>query len=193
VITAADWERPAEAATTLFKRAEYTANEAIDWYLRHKRTRKRASRLLRALAILLVAAGMLVPLLTPVVRSLHAEYGYALFAAAAACVAFDHFFGLSSGWMRDVVTAQALHARLEALRFDWAAECARSALTTRRTMDEVDRQLTLLRDFSDDMVGLTSAETAEWMAEFRLTVASARQRMAQRPRRSGAHAAEPRP
>jgi hypothetical protein len=59
-------------------------------------------------------------------------------------------------------------------------------------MDEVDRQLTLLRDFSDDIVALTSAETAEWMAEFRLSVAAARQRMgkANQARRAGAHAAE---
>jgi hypothetical protein len=97
--------------------------------------------------------------------------------------------------MRDMVTAQALHHRLEALRFDWAAECARSALTTRRPMDEVDRQLTLLRGFSEDIVGLTSSETAEWMAEFQTSLAQVQRRAgatatrAAAARRAGAHAA----
>jgi VIT1/CCC1 family predicted Fe2+/Mn2+ transporter len=186
VTSVVDWERPAEALTTLFTRAESAALEAVDWYLRHKRSRKRASRLLRALSILLVSMGVLVPLLTSVVKPLHAEYGYALLALAAACVGFDHFFGLSSGWMRDMVTAQAIQRRLEVLRFDWASECARSALTTRRQLEEVERQLTLLREFAGDLVALTSSETSEWIAEFQTSLAGAQRKAAATASRAAA-------
>jgi hypothetical protein len=54
-------------------------------------------------------------------------WGYVLPALAAACIGFDRFFGISSGWMRSMTTAQALERRLEQLQHDWAAECARTS------------------------------------------------------------------
>ena len=83
----------------------------------------------------------------------------------AACIGFDRFFGVSSGWMRSMTTAQALERRLEQLQYDWAAECARSAA---RTVDpkQVQNRLALLRSFSDDVAALLQQETAEWMLEF---------------------------
>jgi hypothetical protein len=110
------------------------------------------------------------------VSRLRPEYGFVLLALAAACLGYDHFFGLSSGWMRDMITAQALQRRLEALRYDWAAECARSALTSRRQVEEVDRQLGLLREFSEDIVALTSSETSEWISEFQTSLAGVQRR-----------------
>jgi hypothetical protein len=41
-----------------------------------------------------------------------------LLALAAACIGFDRFFGISSGWMRSMTTAQALERRLEQLQYD---------------------------------------------------------------------------
>jgi hypothetical protein len=88
-----------------------------------------------------------------------------LLALAAACIGFDRFFGLSSGWMRSMTCAQALERRLEQLQYDWAAECARSAT---RTVDpkQVQNRLALLRVFSDDMAALLQQETASWVLEF---------------------------
>jgi hypothetical protein len=88
-----------------------------------------------------------------------------LLALAAACIGFDRFFGVSSGWMRAMTTAQALERRLEQLQYDWAAECARGAS---RTVDpkQVQNRLALLRVFSDDVAALMQQETAEWVLEF---------------------------
>jgi hypothetical protein len=36
------------------------------------------------------------------------QLGYVMLALAAACVGFDHFFGLSTGWMRFMVTEMSL-------------------------------------------------------------------------------------
>ncbi|MGH2815611.1 MAG: SLATT domain-containing protein, partial [Actinomycetota bacterium] len=92
-------------------------------------------------------------------------WGYVLLALAAACIGFDRFFGVSSGWMRAMTTAQALERRLEQLQYDWAAECARGAS---RTVDpkQVQNRLALLRVFSDDVAALMQQETAEWVLEF---------------------------
>lgn len=35
-------------------------------------------------------------------------------------MAFDHFFGLSSGWMRDVAALEALQGRLARFHMHWA-------------------------------------------------------------------------
>jgi hypothetical protein len=117
--------------------------------------------------ILLVTAGALQPLLDAAAPgpSSRTAWGYVLLALAAACIGLDRFFGISSGWMRSMTTAQALERRLEQLQYDWAAECARTAA---RTVDpkQAQTRLALLRAVSDDMAALMQQETAEWVLEF---------------------------
>src|SRR5689334_15652484 len=90
----AEWSDPLSAVERLREWAERHAVEAIGWYLADKRVKRWSSRLLRAAAVVLVTAGGLAPL----VRGGTNE-GYVLLALAAVCLAFDHFFGLSTGWM----------------------------------------------------------------------------------------------
>jgi SMODS and SLOG-associating 2TM effector domain 2 len=160
------WHDTEAALTQLYRYAEGRAIEAADWYLADKRGKRSWSRGLRLVAILLVIAGGLQPLLDAAAPgSGRTAWGYVLLALAAACIAFDRFFGLSSGWMRSMTTAQALERRLGQLQYDWALECARSAA---RTVDpkQAQTRLTLLRAFADDMAALMQQETAEWVLEF---------------------------
>lgn len=145
------WHDTESALAKLYRYAEGRAIEATDWYLQDKRGKRIWSRGLRLLAILLVTAGALQPLLDAAAPGpSRTAWGYVLLALAAACIGFDRFFGLSSGWMRSMTTAQSLERRLEQLQYDWAAECARSAS---RTVDpkQVQNRLALLRAFSDDV------------------------------------------
>jgi len=160
------WQDTEAALTQLYRYAEGRAIDAIDWYLADKRGKRSWSRGLRLLAILLVTAGALQPLLDAAAPGpSRTAWGYVLLAMAAACIGFDRFFGLSSGWMRSMTCAQALERRLEQLQYDWAAECARSAA---RTVDpkQVQNRLALLRVFSDDVAALMQQETASWVLEF---------------------------
>ena len=160
------WHDTEAALTQLYRYAEGRAIEATDWYLADKRGKRIWSRGLRLLAIVLVTAGGLQPLLEAAAPGpSRTAWGYVLLALAAAGIGFDRFFGLSSGWMRSMTTAQALERRLEQLQYDWAAECARSAS---RTVDpkQVQNRLALLRAFSDDVAALLQQETASWVLEF---------------------------
>jgi conflict system pore-forming effector with SLATT domain len=160
------WQDTEAALTQLYRYAEGRAIDAADWYLLDKRGKRIWSRGLRLLAILLVTVGALQPLLDAAAPGQgRTAWGYVLLAVAAACIGLDRFFGLSSGWMRSMTTAQALQRRLEQLQYEWAAECARGAS---RTVDGklVQNRLALLRAFSDDVAALMQQETAEWVLQF---------------------------
>ncbi|WP_031111517.1 SLATT domain-containing protein, partial [Streptomyces sp. NRRL S-146] len=98
-----------------------------------------------------------------------APWGCLALLVGAACVAVDRYFGVTSGWMRDVATAQAVQRRLQALQFDWAAESVREVLgPAEGTAGEAaERCLGVLRRFSEDLTELVRVETADWMGEFR--------------------------
>jgi hypothetical protein len=159
------WHDTEAALTQLYRYAEGRAIEATDWYLADKRGKRIWSRGLRLVVILLVTAGGLQPLLDAAAPGpSRTAWGYVLLALAATCIGFDRFFGLSSGWMRSMTTAQALERRLEQLQYDWAAECARSAPPAPSTPSR--SRTALLRAFSDDVAALLQQETASWVLEF---------------------------
>jgi hypothetical protein len=162
--------------------AEAHAEDAIDWYLRDKRAKRVASRALRAGSIVLAVAGGTVPLASAAWRDDAGGWGYVLLAAAAGCAAFDHFFGVSAGWMRDIATSQALRGRLERFRLEWTSALLLSSSSGAVGGDgagapagpvgepELAHRLGLVRDFVADVTGLVEAETSEWLAEFRANI-----------------------
>ncbi|MGJ5826177.1 SLATT domain-containing protein [Streptomyces ossamyceticus] len=165
-----DWAVPAERLDELYRWVERAALETAAWYLEDRMGKRLAARVLRVGAAVGALAGAGLPLLdvTGVVGGM-APWGYLALLGGVACVAADRFFGLTSGWMRDVATAQAVQRRLQALQFDWASESAREVLgPTEGTAGEAaERCLSVLRRFSEDVTELVRAETADWMVEFR--------------------------
>lgn len=160
------WRDPAAALRTLHDWAVRYTTEITSWYLRDKRFKRWASRLLRAAAVVLAVAGGLAPLTS----RRDSTWGYTLIALAAGCVAFDHFFGLSAGWMRDMTTAQALQARMVRFHLDWAALESRDDTAT--GIELVDGLLT-------DVLELTNAETAEWVSQFSTAISALRRQTEQ--------------
>jgi SMODS and SLOG-associating 2TM effector domain 2 len=168
-----DWGEPAERLEELYRWSEERALEAIEWYHRDRRWKRRGARVLRYLAALLGVAGAAAPLVGLAgVRHGVTDWGYVLLLLAAACLAADRGFGLTSGWMRDVSTGQALQRRLEAFQFDWASECVREVLgpTEGTASEAAERCLGVLRRFCEDVSDMVRTETSEWMLEFRASM-----------------------
>ncbi|WP_327344304.1 SLATT domain-containing protein [Streptomyces europaeiscabiei] len=165
-----DWGAPAERLEELYHWVERAALETASWYLTDRVWKRTAARVLRIGAATGALAGAALPLLdlTGAVSGA-APWGYLALLSCVACVAVDRFFGVTSGWMRDVATAQAVQRRLQVLRFDWASESAREVLgPAEGTAGEAaERCLGVLRRFSEDVTELVRAETADWMVEFR--------------------------
>lgn len=158
-----DWQQPKAVLRGLFLDAQARAIEACDWYLADRVRRKAFSRRLRGLALVLATAGGLVPLVGASLEKGVSGWGYVLIALAAVCVGFDRFLGLSSGWMRDMVTAQRIQRRLQEFQLDWtvlsAAQAQEQAIDPRAYLE-------MLRGFYTDLSEIMMEETSEWVAEF---------------------------
>ncbi|MDN0198224.1 SLATT domain-containing protein [Streptomyces sp. S.PNR 29] len=165
-----DWGEPAERLEELYRWVERGALDTVAWYLADRVWKRRGARLLRGGAAVGAVAGAALPLLdmTGVVGGV-APWGYLALLLGVACVAGDRYFGVTSGWIRDVATAQAVQRRLLALQFDWASESVREVLGPAEgtASEAVERCLAVLRRFSEDVTELVRAETADWMVEFR--------------------------
>jgi hypothetical protein len=165
-----DWGEPAERLDELYRWVEADALRTAAWYLSDRAWKRRCARLLRGAAAVGAVAGAGLPLLELAgVLGGAAPYGYLCLLGAAAALGCDRFFGLTSGWMRDVATAQAVQRRLQTLQFDWASENVREVLgpTEGTASEAADRCLSVLRRFSEDVTELVRSETADWMVEFR--------------------------
>ncbi|MFH9012640.1 SLATT domain-containing protein [Streptomyces sp. NPDC017943] len=165
-----DWGEPAVRLDELYRWVERGALRTAAWYLADRMWKRRCARVLRCGALAGAVTGLALPLLdlTGVAGGI-ASWGCLALLLCVACVAVDRYFGVTSGWMRDVATAQAVQRRLQALQFDWAAESVREVLgPAEGTAGEAaERCLGVLRRFSEDVTELVRVETADWMGEFR--------------------------
>ncbi|GFN05015.1 SLATT domain-containing protein [Streptomyces microflavus] len=165
-----DWGEPAERLDELYRWAETGALATADWYLKDRVWKRRGARALRLGTAAGVVAGAALPLLDLTgTLSGSAGWGYLSLLLGAACMACDRYFGLTSGWIRNLATAQAVQRRLQVLQFDWASECVRETLgpTEGTASEAAERCLGVLRRFSEDVTELVRSETADWMVEFR--------------------------
>ncbi|MCX4676106.1 SLATT domain-containing protein [Streptomyces sp. NBC_01433] len=165
-----DWGEPAERLDELYRWVETGALRTADWYLTDRIRKRRGARTLRLGTAAGVVAGTALPLLDLTgALSGSAGWGYLSLLLGAACMACDRYFGLTSGWIRDLATAQAVQRRLQVLQFDWASECVREVLgpTEGTASEAAERCLGVLRRFSEDITELVRSETADWMVEFR--------------------------
>lgn len=165
-----DWGDPAPRLDELYQWAERGALDTAAWYLAVRVWKRRCARMLRMGTTVGAATGAALPLLdlTGAAEGA-APWGYTALLLAAVCMTADRFFGVTSGWMRDVATAQAVQRRLQALQFEWASECVREVLGPAEgtASEATERCLSVLRRFSEDVDELVRAETADWMMDFR--------------------------
>jgi len=196
------WRDQAEALDQLRSWAEARTVETITWYLRDKRGKRWGSRLLRAAAVVFAVAGGVLPLISGSTEGINPNLGYVLLAVAAGCVAFDHYFGLSSGWMRDVAALEALQGRLARFHMHWAkwqaaragaldggttasaaadagaddaAAAGVAAAAASVATGTTGAALDLIEGLIIDVTQVTEAETTQWIAEFTSSVAALRQ------------------
>ena len=178
-VTVEKWNDQARALDQLATWAESRTVDTINWYLRDKKVKRWASRGLRAASIVFAVAGGVLPLISSSTHGINPNLGYVLLAVAAGCIAFDHFFGLSTGWMRDIVASQSLQGKLARFHLVWARwEANYGHALTSSSAEAAAEARELALDHIDDLVGevnrVTESETMQWVAEFSSAVAALR-------------------
>jgi hypothetical protein len=139
--------------------------DAITWYMADKKAKSVLARSLRATAIILVAIGALLPLVEAELGNIAGYWGYILLGGAAACVGFDHLFGLSAAWTRDVVTALRLQRCLQDFQLAWVRLNTASGSGEELRLARIDVLFTLRVAVADSI----ESETRDWVREFRRT------------------------
>jgi conflict system pore-forming effector with SLATT domain len=154
-----------ESVQSLRAWAEQEAEDAIEWYLEDKRLKRVGSRVIRSLMIVLATTGTVIPLVGAATGGESQSWGYVFLAAAAGCKGFDHFFGLSTAWMRDITAAQALRGKLNEFRLAWSQELLRD-VTGEPEQAVIERRMKLIGGLVGKIRAQLESETADWTAEF---------------------------
>lgn len=189
---ALSWQRDdaLAALTSVGVYVEREITRQIEWYYAKKRSKSVLSRGLRLLSIFLAAAGGLAPLAHSVVPAPFNEWvdlgqaGYILFALAAACVAADRFFGISTAWMRYVTAALALELIREKHRMEWTRQLAKLGGRS-PAAHEID---VLFRTAEETMLHTreyVQNETMAWVEEFQSSLSQLERRLNGHPARTG--------
>lgn len=95
-----------------------------------------------------------------------AQWGYVFFGIAAAIYGFDKFFGLSTGWMRYIVTQMALEKALKEFQYDWLILRAQPNDPAGAQNANTQALLQKMRDFTSQVETLVKQETDAWVLEF---------------------------
>lgn len=167
--------------SALYQYAEASANDSINWYGRKKKSKAKMSWILRALAIFLTTLGGLTPIISALGGSTInlmdgklnvyvGQLGYLFLGLAAGCIAFDRFFGFSSGWMRYISTKMTLEKELSEFRFDWAMMIAKFGHQS-PTLDQVQLMIQRLKEFLVVVNSSVEQETNTWISEFKSSLA----------------------
>jgi hypothetical protein len=152
---------------------EEEAQKAINWYWREKNGKKKPSRAIQFLALVLTAAAGLVPIVIQIVKNLDSNrlkgfdsgpVASLLVGVAAALLGLDKAFGYSSGWTRYTLTATSMTKLLQEFRMDWVALFAAS--TSPPASEQQAALIQRAKDFVSAVQGALLQETKEWATEF---------------------------
>jgi len=168
-------EQILESIEQIRRDAKTFANDAVAWYYGKKNSKARASQVCRALSIIFISIGSLMPVLGSVgvistkIPGL-SEWGYVFLGVGAAFIALDKFFGFSSGWTRYVLTAQIIQKTIYSFDLDWTKLQAR--LGNRAPgPSEIDEFLQIAKTVYESIMGQVAQETQQWAAEFQQSIA----------------------
>ena len=188
-----DASDPMRSLARLYAATLEKARQQIDWYRKKAGPKRFGSQACRFTAIVLLGLAALIPLLKaaglgqpqPAVvvpgqpaappqgtnyTDIPFELGYAFAAVAAGMIAFDKYFGLSTGWIRYIQTQLALQSAVDELQYDWVALLAK-VQGQAPAPEEAQTMIQRLRSFMVLVNGQTQKETEAWVMEFQANLA----------------------
>jgi hypothetical protein len=164
-------EQDCEASLTkVFTHTRRDAIEAIEWYSLARRPKRRLATTARLVAVLLIGAAALLPMLEGILATdINAIWISLAIAAAAGAIGLDRALGSSTGWIRCIKTELQLRDALEKFELEW--ECARAHRRGRcPTSEETIAMLLTAKEFAQHINIIIQEETNAWVDEFQSTI-----------------------
>jgi hypothetical protein len=170
-----DWAtgQRSESLSAVFSHAVGFAAATEEWYATKRRAKRFWGRVLRVGAIVLGTAAVVLPIVSQIYTNddkatIAPGWAAVALAAAAALIAFDHYFGFSAGWARFM----AAELQVTRLRhdFEYAWEAARAAATAPLSDTQVAARLARAREFVLAIDDIIADETGAWITEFRASL-----------------------
>ncbi|KKO18772.1 MAG: SLATT domain-containing protein [Candidatus Brocadia sp.] len=155
---------------SLKKLYEYVVREtrkAITWYDEKRRSKRVWGYSLRMSAIIVTGVSGVIPVLSQIflTERLNPLWATIAIAVAAILIALDRFAGLTSGWVRYMITQMELDRLLETFCFDW--EKNRLAYSgSVSTPEQAKEALLLCKEFILKIREMVKNETQMWASEF---------------------------
>jgi hypothetical protein len=157
VVSSTDWKDTEAVLAALFRRMERRAIETVGTHRRRAHDLRLLSRLLRVLAVVLAAVGVLLPVIAAARHDIAgAAWCSVFFGLALALLAVEHVCGLAAAGARGTAGATRAQRRLEIFQEDWTAACVPGA-----TEGGIADRLALLRAFTADLRVLTNRDLTD--------------------------------
>ena len=154
-----------------FRHVQQDALEAIRWYAKARRPKRRLAVSARLLAVLLLGGAGILPLIDVAIPgvTIPGIWVTLLAAGAAGVLAFDRFHGGSTGWIRYIQSELKIRDALETFELDWEAERATWGGGP-PTADQVQSMLRRAKRFAMAINRIVQEETAAWVDEFQRSI-----------------------
>jgi len=169
-----DWKNSDEGLSDILNYCLKQAKEAETWYMRKRRPKWIWGRILRVASILLLGAGVLIPILAQVYTNdgepvIAPGWASLALVAAATMVALDRFFGFSTGWARFIET----NMKLERLRHDFEFEWQTLQAGAGGSGADPAVLLKLAREFVLAVDDVVATEVLAWSEELKASLDAA--------------------
>ena len=166
-----DKQKAEESLDSVFEHVTGKARSAITWYQQSRRPKKEGAICLRVGAILLGAAGGVLPVLSELigkngVTAFSPTWSSVALGVAAVFLLLDRFFGYSSAWMRYTKAELRIQRLLDCFELDWQVE---RLLENGETpgAEKIRKLLETARNFLDQVNQAVQEETNAWIEEFK--------------------------
>lgn len=144
----------------LFRWLETITIETYTWYISEKSVKSRISKTIRVLAVVLLTAGGIFPLLALISDGeISGEWGFVALAIGAGALLLDRAFGFSASWTRYASAALELRAVLLSEQIQWAQKPEIESEQPAHERECISRLAKSLNE-------IVRGETATWAMDF---------------------------
>ena len=178
-----DWSIPKDSLFEIKRYISETVDSELCWYSTARFRNGFFTRTLRFLALILLGAGLLLPL-TGIESITICGYkilsvGYICLATGGLILLFDKYFGLSSGFVRFYIAELEIEREIREFELTWQIEMVK-VQNSNYTAESIINILITKKIFIQNISKIIQIETSAWATEFQTQIGELQDLLKQR-------------